>query len=172
MATTPGQITTTIVVSFGTGGLSGEASAHLSAEIDSRPDGYNKGITNFIFGDSPVYLVYKTSNVNYTQRSSQGSIGGVGAATIDMDEIITFAESREGSLSKPAAGGVAFTNLGGDAATFQVAGTNVIADRPIFGVYRAVYQASATAYSLSGVSQYGTLPNMSVLILIKGTITP
>lgn len=165
------QITTSIVVSFGLAG-DGSGGAHLSAEIDGRDDGLNDGITNFIFGDSPVYLVYKTPNVTYTQRSTQGSLGGRGSTIVEVEDIVTFAEVREGSLSKPPAGGVNWTNLGGDSASFTVTGTSVVADRPIFAVYRATYNTVADAYAISGVSQVAGLPNISVLVLIKGVITP
>lgn len=157
------SITTSLVVSFGDPDDALEG--HLSAEIDARPEGFNKGVTSFIPGDSPAYLVYKTPNVVITQIATAGSISSIGSVQVEVSEIVTFAKTREGSLSKPPLGGVSWTPYGGSGYTPSVSGTKLTVPEPIIAVYKAVFTTLALAYRIVGVG----VP--SVLIFIEGTIT-
>ena len=160
-----GKITTTLVISFADPS-SGEY--HLSAEVDGRPTGYNKGVTSFIFGDSPVFLVYYSPGVSITLESSTGSVSGVGTTSVDVVEFIQFANVREASLSKPPSGGVSFTSMGGGGSP-TVSGMKVYLSQPEVAVFRAVYTTTGHAYRLSGVSQPNGITELPVLIYIEGT---
>jgi hypothetical protein len=163
-----GQVTTSLVVSFTDPNQS--KNYHLSAEIDGRPTGLNKGITSFVIGDSPVYLVYKSSAVTISQRTTAGGISGAGGGiVIPIVETVTFVKSNTANLSKPPSGSVSWRHIGGETATLTVSETNVKASKPILAVYQATYNAVATAYRLSGVSAIVGVPNVTVIVFIEGT---
>lgn len=163
-----GKVTTSIVVSFADPNQS--KSYHLSAEIDARPDGLNRGITSFVIGDSPIYLVYKSSAVTITQTTTAGGISGAGSGiVVPVVETVTFVKSNTASLSKPPSGAVSWRHIGGDVATLRVSETTVTASSPILSVYQATYNAVASAYRLSGVSAINGVPNVTVIVFIEGT---
>jgi hypothetical protein len=165
-----GQITTTLVISFADPAQAAAKDYHLSAEIDSRTDGFNKGVTSFLIGDSPVYLLYKSPQVSISQMTTAGSVSLMSSGVmIKMVETITFAKTREASISKPASGSVTWLKVGGDSGNFTVSGTKVTTTVPILSVYQATYYASADAYKLSGVSAVPGVPNVSVIVFIEGT---
>ena len=161
-----GKITTTLVISFADPSASGQY--HLSAEVDGRPTGFNKGVTSFIFGDSPAFLVYYSPGVSITLESSTGSVSGCGTATIEVVEFIQFANTREASLAKPPSGGVSFTSMGGGGSP-TVSGMGVYLSTPDVAVFRATYNTIGHGYRLSGVSQPNGVPELPVLIYIEGT---
>lgn len=160
-------ITTSLVIQFDdpTQGASG---AHLSAEIDSRPDGLNLGVTQFIkWLDDPGFLVYKTPNVATTFTTTAGSVNAVRVDAIAVTDYLSFAKSREASLSKPPTGAVSFTPIGsGGTASFTVNGTRVIANNVITAVYKAEYTTTGYGYRLEGGNGVDI-----VLILIEGTVS-
>ena len=54
---------------------------HLSAEIDSRPYGFNGGRTQYFPGDDCYVLVYKSANVEILgTRTTGGTFGPAGSA--------------------------------------------------------------------------------------------
>jgi len=163
---TAGKITTTLVISFAD--PSASADYHLSAEIDSRPTGFNKGVTSFIFGDSPAFLVYYSSGVSITLESSTGNVSPCGTAQVEVVEFLQFANTREASLGKPPSGGVTFESMGGGGSP-TVIGTKVFLSTPDVAVIKATYYSTAHGYRLSGVSQPGGITELPVLVYIEGT---
>lgn len=159
-------ITTSLVIQF-TDPTAGASGAHLSAEIDSRPEGYNKGVTQFLMGDSPVFLVFKTPDVATEFSQTAGNVSPFATAQITMKDYISFAKSKEASLSKPPNGDVSFTQIGsGIGAALRVVGTRVIAGDVITAVYKAEYTTTGYAYRLTGAGNIEM-----VLILIEGTVS-
>ena len=173
MATTPSNvITTTLVISFTDPAQAAAANAFLSAEVDSRVDGLNLGVTNFLIGDSPGFLVYKSPNVTLKQpECTSGSANSAGSFNVEQTEIITFAKTNVATLSKPAVGNsVAWTLIGGQSATLTVNGNIVTASAPILAVYQAKYQAAAIGYRLAGVTAVGGIPETAVIVWLEGTV--
>jgi membrane-associated protease RseP (regulator of RpoE activity) len=158
-----GTITTSLVINFTD--PNDQGGGVLQAEIDSRPDGWNGGNTSFIIGDSPAFLVYKTSNVSTTMIQTDGSISAIGSAVITISEYITFAKSNTSNLAKPPNGSVSFSLIGGTGGPLTVIGTTVSTPSPIFAVYKAVYTTTALGYRLVGAS------DPVVLIVIEGIVT-
>jgi hypothetical protein len=93
-------ITTSLVIRFQTQDGADAANAVLTAELDSREEGLNVGKSQFIYGDTPAYLIFRTSNVSYTQDTTAGSVAYVETGLIDVTETISFVGSTESSLSK------------------------------------------------------------------------
>jgi hypothetical protein len=92
-------VTTNLVVSFATV----DSSATLSAEIDSRPEGLNKGSSSFVAGDSPGFMLYYTDGVVIDlMYPSEGNIVYQGTAQVLVEEDIIFAYTKESNLPSPA----------------------------------------------------------------------
>lgn len=175
-------VSTSIVISFKSQEAADAANAILTAELDTRDDGYNAGRSSFLFGDQPVYLIYKTSNVTFDQYTTAGSTQYVGNVTIEVDEVITFLREQEASISKPPSTAVTFTLIGGDGmdtANLTVSGTRVTYSpddpeaTPPLAVVRATYNTTALAYRLIGVTdpQIDGLEDYPVVIYILGDVT-
>jgi len=80
----------TIRVQFGNPDGSA-AGGHLSAEIDTRPQGLNGVRTSFSPGETAYILVYKSDNVGITDTiCSAGSLSAQGSAVVTVTEELMF----------------------------------------------------------------------------------
>jgi hypothetical protein len=103
-------VTASIVVQF-----SGSDGGILTAEIDDRPTGYNKGKTSFAPGDAPVFLLYKSDDVIIDDMivSLTGvTLQNLGEGETEITDEVQFANVAEGSLSKPYLSGLNVQWLG------------------------------------------------------------
>lgn len=158
-------ITTTLVINFAAGDNSS-----LAAEIDSRENGLNGGITSFIPGDSPAFLIYKTANVSVQIDTTTGSITDEGSGLTDVEEILTFTNSREVSLSKPAFGTVTTTKLSGVTPDLEVKYDKLITSEKTIGAVKVEYQTKFYAYRLNGVpDNLNGETTFPIIVLITGT---
>lgn len=162
----------TIRVQFGSA-TGGEPQGHLSAEIDSRPNGLNGGKTSFAPGESVYVLVYKTSNVSITETAcSAGSFSSSGSATVTVEDEITFDGEDTASLSKPASSRSVSTEWMGrslGSLSVQSDKMTVKAGSKGVAVAKVSYSASALVYRLSSPSSINGTTDFSVVALIKGT---
>lgn len=170
-----GEITTTLVVNFQSG--TGEK-GFLQAAIDSRPDGFNLGKTTFSAGDQPVYLIARTTNVVVTsQIPSFGNVAFHASGILDIEQQLTFANTREARLQQPAIPGTIVTkwignNLG--ALVLQDDELTVLAGVTGIGVAKVSYQATFEAYRLTNVIVPDPVHGesaFSVLVFITGDRT-
>jgi len=143
-----GAVTTSLVVQFGS--LTDSSSYYLSAEIDSRPTGKNKGVTSFLPGDSPYYIVYKSAALSLAITQSTGSSSAKGYEDIDQEEYIIFANENKKSLGKTPQGTVTLKYLAGVAGA-TVKGTDVVLPSSGVGVYIATYKARGYLYQMTGI---------------------
>lgn len=169
------EITTTLVVNFATG--AGDA-GFLSAQIDGREDGFNQGRSRFTAGDQPVYLIFKTSNVNVlSQTPSYGAVAFHASGQLDVEQVLTFANTREASLSQPAIPGTLDVKwIGNDlgALTLQSDERTVLASVTGVGVAKVSYKVDFTAYRLTNVIVPDPVhgeTDFSVLVYIVGETT-
>lgn len=163
-----GAVVTTVQVSFSEGGA---GAGHLSAEVDSRPDGLNAGRTSFAPGDPVHILVYKSPNVSINNvEASAGSIHPGPQENIEVTDILTFNNSREASLSKPAAGGLSVTWYGASLGALAIGadGVSVQASKSGVAVAKVVYQTAARSYRLSSPLEVNGEKNYQILVLIIG----
>lgn len=163
-----GVVTTSLVVDFSPkdgGGV-------LKAEIDNRENGYNNGETSFVAGDSPVFLVYKTSNVrliNGTPKSSLGYIHSISSnVSIEVEEYLTFANERTATPTYPIYGNFYKEWFGGSGSVSYTENSVNVSNKTI-GVLRVSYTTKAIAYQLSGVpTQVNGRTSFPVVIFIAG----
>ena len=136
----------------------------LQLEIDSRPEGTNNGVTTFYAGDSPGFLMYRSSNVvSVSFLSSEGGIASAGGGTTDIVEFLTVANAREVGFSKPRSGGLSIIGHWGDTPQVQeITETQIIFTKPIVTVLRVSYSAAFSAHRLTGAS--GEAPVLIVAI--------
>ena len=169
-----GSITTTLVISFADPAAAAEENMFLSAEIDGRPDGLNKGITSFLIGDAPYFLVFRSAGLLLKPiQCTMGSANSAGSGIlVKQVENITFTKTKEANLSKPPMGVVTWIKVGsgdGPSTPTLVAGTTLCTTpNPCLAVYQATYYAAAEAYRLSGVSGVTGVAEVAVVVFIEG----
>jgi hypothetical protein len=165
-----GVVTTNIVVQFGN---EGDQQYFLEAEIDSRDTGLNGGRTNFLPGDAPYFLVYKSPELVLTFETSSGSIASGGSEIIDVTEYVIFAKESEARLSKYPVSGVSWTKLAGSGASAPtVSGVDLSIPNTEVSVWKATYQTRAYIYRLNGVPlTLAGETSFPVVIVVIGTAT-
>jgi hypothetical protein len=160
----------TIRVQFGNS--DGATAGHLSAEIDTRPDGLNGGRTSFNPGETAYILVYKSDNVSITDTiCSAGSLSPQGSAVVSVTEELMFEDADTASLGKPARSGIAQSvwygrSLG--SLTLQSDKVTVKAAAKGVGVAKVTYDALAQVYALSSPATLNGETDFSILAVIKG----
>ncbi|WP_127476532.1 hypothetical protein [Sulfurivermis fontis] len=161
----------TIRVQFGNPDGTG-SDGHLSAEVDTRPDGLNGGRSAFNPGETAYILVYKTDNVTITDAiCSAGSLSAQGSAVVTVTEELMFEDSDTATLPKPARSGLSQTvwygrSLGG--LTLQSDKITVKAQVKGVAVAKVTYDAQALVYALSSPATLNGETDFSILALIKG----
>ncbi|MEO1752006.1 hypothetical protein [Thiofaba sp. EF100] len=161
----------TIRVQFGNPDGSG-ADGHLSAEIDTRPDGLNGGKSSFNPGETVYILVYKSDNVAITGTScSAGSLSERGSTVVKVEDELMFEDDDTAQLSKPARSGLSQAvwygrSLGG--LSLQPDKVTVKASSKGVAVAKVTYDAQALVYALASPSTLNGETDFSILALIKG----
>lgn len=164
----------TIRVQFGNPDGSA-ADGHLSAEVDTRPNGLNGGRSAFSPGETAYILVYKTDNVSITDTiCSAGSLSAQGSVVITVSEELMFEDADSATLGKPARSALSPSvwygrNLGSLA--LQADRLTVRASSKGVAVAKVSYDALALVYALSSPATLNGETDFSILALIKGVAT-
>ena len=148
----------------------------LTAEVDARPDGFNGGKTSFTQGDSPVFLVFKTSDVTIDSiKPSAGAIQPLGAGNFLVEQDLQFVDNSGVVLSKPISGSFLTQKwLGVDLGTLSLVGqTSVVTSNPpgdTPGVNRVTFNSQFQAYRIANINvPLNGETEFPVVVLIKGT---
>lgn len=166
----------TIRVQFGSpdGGSCSGMTGHLSAEIDTRPDGLNGGRNAFSPGETVYILVYKSDNVSITDTiCSAGSLSAQGSTIVDKADELMFEDADTATLPVPARSGLSSTtwygrNLG--TLTLQSDKVTARASSKGVGVAKVTYEALAAVYALTSPETLNGVTDFSILALIKGGV--
>ncbi len=165
----------TIRVQFGSSDGQGGTSGHLSAEVDTRPQGLNGGKTSFSPGETVYLLVYKSANVSITDTiCSAGSLTAQGTATVTLNDELMFEDADTASLSVPARTGLnasAWYGRSLGSLTLQADKLTVKAQARGVGVAKVRYEALAQVYALASPASLNGESDFSILALIKGSAT-
>jgi hypothetical protein len=142
------EVTATLVVQF-----RNESAGVLQAEIDARPDGYNNGRTSFVPGDSPAFLIYKSTNVTIlAEEVSAGNIATLQGGLVSVTDFLTFANADEASLSKPIHSGAVYKWLGNNLGAPTIVGdTKVRLTTKGVGILKLTYNAQFLARQFAGL---------------------
>lgn len=141
-------ITSSLSIAF-----SYESTLVLKAEVDSRSDGYNKGKTSFIPGDSPYFLVYPDTAISLLQFiTSEGSIADHGSSSRVVEEWVDIAYARETSLSYFPANPVVIAARCKGSVSFSFKGDKLLASSRVVARVRVRYDANFRVYSLNGAA--------------------
>lgn len=165
----------TIRVQFGSPDGGGGAAGHLSAAVDTRPDGLNRGRSAFSPGETAYLLVYKSDNVTITDTvCSAGSLTAQGTTIVPMTEELMFEDADTATLSVPARASLRDVvwfgrNLGG--LTLQSDRVTVRSSVKGVGVARVTFDAVAHVYALASPASLNGETDFSILALIKGAAT-
>ena len=171
--------TTTIQVQFGRSTTDAAAArSHLSAEIDDRDNGLNKGDTSFEPGDTAYFFVFKSDNVTISSMTATaGTIANAGAVNVEREEDVSFANSKEGSLGVPAISITSVTWLGADLGKLDLGDDKqtLTAKSEGVGIARVKYVCRADAYGLESPASLTvgteTITDFPILVLIVGEAT-
>lgn len=153
-------------------GVSGEL-AHLSAEIDTRPDGLNQGRTQFRAGDTVYFLVYRSHNVGYyAPVPSAGTTAFIGSTVISKEDDLAFPNVRTATLGVPATGIQSSLWFGNSLGALSLADEMTLqAEAQGVAVARVVTAAPADVWMLASPPMLGGLTDYSLLIYIQGYLT-
>ena len=167
MAAAAQTITTSLVVNF----EPGDGGGILTAQIDDRETGFNLGETSFRPGDSPAFLVYKSSNVTISDTVvSYGSLTDLGGGSSAETELLSFEMTREVSPSKPISSNFASKWLGNDGGIVTNTETNILVPDKVVAVLKADYTANFNAYRISGVpTTLDGETTFNIIVYIAGT---
>lgn len=163
-------VTTSIVVQF-SAGSSGDS---LSAEVDSREDGLNQGKTSFAPGDTPVFLLFKSSDSVIIDAviPSAGAISPVLVDPLlglyDVEEWVTFADTTEASLQKTVYSGFTYLWYGNNLGTVTVSGNKLVCAVKGVGVLKVKYKAKYVPYSLASPSLLNGKSDFQIAVVVKG----
>ena len=162
-------VNTSFQISFGAGSGAG---GHLSAEIDSRPEGLNQGRTSFVPGDAAWFLVYKSANVSYSAPvPSAGSVGGGAVIVVEKEDDIAFADTDTASLPIPATSIVSVTWLGNALGALALSDPQTLkASSKGVAVARVRYRANANSHVLQSPPSVAGLTDFSILVFILGQV--
>lgn len=162
----------TIRVQFGNPDGSG-VSGHLSAEVDTRPDGLNGGRSAFSPGEMVYILVYKSDSVSITDTvCSAGSMSAQGSTVVTKTEELMFEDADRASLPVPARSGLTSTvwygrSLG--SLTLQSDKVTACSSSKGVGVAKVTYDAMALIYALTSPASLNGETDFSILVIIKGS---
>ncbi len=161
----------TIRVQFGNPDGSG-SEGHLSAEVDTRPDGLNNGRSSFNPGETAYILVFKSEGVSITDTlCSAGSLSPQGSAVVTVTEELMFEDADIATLGKPARSGLtqtAWYGRGLGALTLQADKVTVKAQAKGVAVAKVSYEVLALVYALASPATLNGETDFSILALIKG----
>lgn len=161
---------TNLTISFGREGLA--ATDHLSAEIDSRPDGLNAGRTSFEPGDTAYFLVHKSAGVRIDRvvASVAGVVVAATAGLVTKEVDITFEDSDTARLPVPAAGlqSLAWLGTALGATALDTDGVTVRAASRGVAVGRARISTYPAAYGIRGPDQVNGLARYPILVMVYG----
>ncbi|MFC7422047.1 hypothetical protein ACFQNF_19495 [Iodobacter arcticus] len=162
------QITSSITVQFDS-----SQQGFLSAEIDSRPDGLNRGRSQFKPGDVVWLLVYASPLVTYGMPIlSEGSILRGTDQIITQSDVINLQNTAESKLSKPASSALVVqwygNNLG--AMTLGDDKMSISTERAGVAVAKVKYSAKAQSWGIQSPPSSGGEKNFSIGVLIIGSV--
>jgi len=152
-----------------------QATGHLSAEVDTRPEGLNGGRTSFSPGETVYILVYMSDNVSITETiCSAGSLSAQGSLMVSASEELMFEDSDEASLGKPARSNLSQSVWYGRSLgnlTLQSDKMTVKASLKGVAVAKVTYEALAQVYALASPATLNGEADFSILALIRGSST-
>jgi len=162
--------TTSIVVDFKS---DISDSSILTAEVDSRESGYNKGRTTFVPGSSdiPVFLIFKSSAVSITVKdTSMGQLATLGYKhNYEVSDYILFSNEKEKKLSYPIYSGFSAVWMGDNGGNVSHTEDTIRIPNNTVGVLKVSYTAQYEAIELHNIpSVVQGETEFPVLIYIAG----
>lgn len=162
-------VTASLVVSFG---QDATADALLIAEVDNRSfseGGLNNGKTQFLPGDSVNYLLYQHRIASTTHRPSAGSVVKVGSGQRQVEEVVTFLDTVDGSVRYPIYTLDSVEWLGNNLGSMSAPGGQALrCSTPGVGVAIVKYTAKFEVYRLNSPSQINGRDSFDIAVLIVG----
>jgi hypothetical protein len=151
-------------------GSADDANGLLQIEVDTREDGLNDGRSDFVVGDRPGLLIFKSLDVDVSRvRASAGVVSDEAAGTTEKTEDLNFANAAEAKLAYPTAALDSFEWLGTDLGTPTLDGEQTIRlDEAGVGILRVTYTTSFLARRVSNVPSIGDEDDFDVLVVAEG----
>lgn len=168
------NLTFSTTINFGAAaGSAAAASTHLSAQIDSRPDGLNGGKTSFVPGETAYFLVFSSDNVTVdTPIATAGTISSAAVGAVEQSVDLTFADTNTATLPMPATSITGTTWMGNSLGSLTLGsdGVTVTAGASGIAVARVTFDTTPEAYALASPSTVAGLTDFSILVFISGSL--
>lgn len=162
------QVSTTITIQFGD---NAESQGFLTAEIDSRSDGLNAGRSQFQPEEVVWFLVYAGPNVSYDAPVlSDGVLMRGSDVLVPQDEVISFANTKEGKLGKPAEGAIKLNWYGTSLGSSKLGSDKMtlVTEKVGVAVASVKYSARAKAWGIKAPKTSGGAASFPVAVFILG----
>jgi hypothetical protein len=158
-------VTITFVSETAGEGEGGADNQIIQIELDSEK---NNGKNQFLFGEKAYFKIYKyPSTLNIVLDSTDGTIFDEGSGTSDEEELITFANSNEGSSDKPIQSVFSSTWIGRSLGAISASGRTVTASQLGIGVLDFKYKSDFIRKSITVPVKTG-YDEYPVVVLVSG----
>ncbi|MBF0130997.1 MAG: hypothetical protein HQL75_00210 [Magnetococcales bacterium] len=141
------------------------ASKSISAEVDSRRDGFNGGRTTFFPGDTVYILVFKDDGVNLEDPMySDGNMRFVGERNIKFSQDVTFSNTNVATLNKQSYQIENYIWIGRGLGSLSLSADrkSVVAEYSGVGIARVNYYSHATVWALTSPFDYRMIDSETV----------
>ncbi len=167
---TQGVVSATIVVEF-----NAAESGEMTAELDTREDGYNAGKSSFSAGDEPVILLRKSDNVILDLViCSLGTITQFATGFTSETNWLTYPRTKDANTDKIISSNFTSQWFGNNLGSVQVQGDKSViltaaGANTSVGVLKVTYDSNFIAYKLAGIpSTVNGQKEFSVLVMFVG----
>lgn len=162
------SVTAHLVVQFSASASSGQSSG-LSAEVDSRLDGLNNGVTDFLPGQTAYILVWPTGTAVVDQvLPSAGTVIAAGEASVFLEETLQFANTDEATTRRKVTDSASWTWLGNSLGDITFDGTKAKAQVKGVALATVKYRAVAKVYALTSPNSVAGLRTFDILVVVTG----
>ena len=145
---------------------------YLSAEVDGREDGLNRGHTAFGPGSTSHFLVHAGPGVSVTDLdSTDGTLFPGGSQAFQIEEDLTFSGSAQTRISRPAKSLDSCIWMGRNLGNLILAtdGMTVTAENSGLAIARVKYTVTPSSWGITSPSNLGGLDEFPVAVRITGT---
>ena len=144
---------------------------YLSAEVDGREDGLNRGRISFGPGSTPHFLVHSGPNVSVADLdTTAGTLFPGETQLFQIEEDLIFSESAQARIAKPARSLDSWIWMGRDLGSLTLApdGLSITATISGLAIVRVKYTVETSTWGLTSPSTLGGLGDFPVAVQIIG----
>lgn len=161
---------TSLTVTFVTDVITDDSGTPINASIQVALDSVrNNDRTQFLYGSKAYFKVYSApSDMSLQLIASDGTITEEGSGTEDIDDVVTFGNSDNGSVTYPVQSIVASEWLGKSLGAVHGEGNRVVSVNSGVGILDVTYRTPFRRYAISVPTK--DVDEYAVAIYIQGVV--